>query len=174
LLLYPGFVSKVEDLRDAPFGVSSVPEACLEFQQRVAGEEGLDGSRRLCDKLLFQSGLVEALGRSPDAARYVEDLVDQAVAAESRCAIPSVRRKNLLRILDLAVRRAPSAGSKERYRAARDDLQFRSVTASRTTRQRVPFASHPDCLTLPMYFSLLDEARCRERCRRRSPRALFR
>jgi U3 small nucleolar RNA-associated protein 6 len=130
LLLYPGFITKMEDVPDPPFGIRNVPEACLEFQQHVANEQGLDWTRRLYEKLLFRSGLVELLRQCPEMVHYIEGIVDQAVTAEARCAIPKERRKNLLRILEFAVRHAPSTSSKERYLAAKENLQFRFVCGS--------------------------------------------
>jgi hypothetical protein len=127
LLLYPGFFSQIEDIPDAPFGVRNVPEACLEFQLYVANEEGLDGSRRLYEKLMFKSGLAELLERRPEDAHYVEEIVNQAVLAESKCAMSNERRENLVRIMDFALQHVYSTDSQERYRAARDKLRFRFV-----------------------------------------------
>jgi U3 small nucleolar RNA-associated protein 6 len=128
LLTYPGTTLQPTDERavDPAFGISN--EACLALQQHVAEHEGLDGSRRLYEKLLFHSGFARCALQEEDGSHFLERIVDQAVAAESKCVLWKERRTNLLRIIDFALRTIPSKQSLDKYRKARDEIKYEYVT----------------------------------------------
>jgi U3 small nucleolar RNA-associated protein 6 len=130
LLAYPGTTlhRTHESAADSAFQVRSVPQAFLVFQQHVADHEGLDGSRRLYEKLLFKSGFPKCALLEEDGPHYLLQIVDQAMAAESKCVLWKERRVNLLRIVDFALRTIPSKQYMDKYSKARDEIQYGYVT----------------------------------------------
>jgi tetratricopeptide (TPR) repeat protein len=129
LLAYPGMTRQpIHESEDPAFGVRNVPEACLALQQHVAEHEGLDGSRRLYEKLLFHSGFARCALQEEGGSHCLERIVDQALATESKCVLWKERRTNLLRIIDFAVRTISSKQSLDKYRKARDEIKYEYVT----------------------------------------------
>ena len=121
LLLYPGFAGK-SDLSDPPFGIRNVPHACLEILRRGYQLQGLEGARKIYEKLFFQSGFTKTV-----AAEDTSDLVllvNEAVNVESKCALVAERKRRLLRLFDFALSHVPSKTAVEQYRKSRDELMY--------------------------------------------------
>jgi len=130
LILYPAFSEKqeVSDARHqryvgAPFGIMSVPDACIACLRYVHSARGLNGARNVYRLVLFQSNCFVHAAKSSD----IENLklfIDEAVAVEEAAACTHERtNQHLLKLYDLAIRTFKGTIFVDEYRRRQNEYR---------------------------------------------------
>lgn len=115
ILLAPA-CSEMEEVQKPIFGVSCIAEGCIQFLSHTIATANMKEIRRVYKAMLFSSSLLQNFLRKGEAVRSKE-LIEASLRAECRLSeTPLERRKNIEKILDLAIKAFEGTSICEDYR----------------------------------------------------------
>jgi 3-dehydroquinate dehydratase len=120
LLLSPGFV-ELEDIEEPTFGISSIPDACLQCLEYALEHDGLNGARKVYCLVLFQSsGWARSVCRKQDIKVFIERAIDS-----ERSCLSEDRKHRLSRLYQVAIEIFGGTDDGDVFRLMRDqDLVY--------------------------------------------------